>query len=34
MREVVFDISQEVPEVNIIVNGPRQKIQPRVIFDT
>ena len=34
MREVIFDTSQEVPEINIVIKGPRQRIQPRVIFDT
>ena len=34
MREVKFDSSQEVPEINIVIQGPRQKIQPHVIFDT
>ncbi len=34
MREVIFDTAQEVPEINVVIQGPRQKVQPRVIFDT
>lgn len=34
MREVTFDRSQAVPEVEVHFRGPRKRSKARVIFDT
>jgi hypothetical protein len=34
MREVIFDRSQAVPEVEVQFRGPRKRSTARVIFDT